>query len=69
MPRWAIGSIDAGVLMVIAESQGRWGMSEASPNGPTTMPTSIKPSTGPTRKRWKIGMTTPAAPRTISACL
>src|SRR5215813_13579265 len=50
-PSWAIGSIDAGVLIVIAESQGRWGMSEASPNGPTTMPTSIKPSTGLTRRR------------------
>jgi len=68
-PSRAIGSINAGVLMVTAESHGRCGMSEANPNGPTTMPTSIKPSTGLTRKRWKIGMTTPAAPRTISACL
>jgi Kef-type K+ transport system membrane component KefB len=37
-------SFDAGALMVTAASQGRWGVTEPSPNGPTAMPTSIKPS-------------------------
>ena len=56
-------------LMVIAASQGRYGTSEARPNGPTMMPTRMKPSAELACRRWTRGMTTPAAPRTIRASL
>jgi hypothetical protein len=58
-----------GALMVIAESHGRYGASEVRPNGPTAEPTSVKPSTWLNCSRWNTGMTTPAAPRTMSASL
>ena len=66
---FVIGSIVSGSLMLMAESHGRLGAREASPNGPTTMPTSMKPSTELTRRRWNSGMTTAAAPRTMSVAL
>jgi Enolase, N-terminal domain len=50
-PSRAIGSIASGLLMVMAESQGNHGASDASPNGPTTIPTRMEPSVELTCKR------------------
>ncbi len=69
MPSSAIGSIVSGRLSVIAPSSGRWSASMARPNGPTATPTSMKPSTGLSRRRWNSGITMAAAARMISAGL
>jgi hypothetical protein len=56
-------------VMVTADNQGTSRARAPRPNGPTAMPTIMKPRTGLTRRRWNSGTTTPAAPRMVKTSL
>ena len=68
-PSSATGPIDEASVMVTAESQGMSRAKAPSPEGPTAMPTAMKPRIGLTRRRWNSGTTTPAALRMIRTSL
>ena len=69
MPSSANGSMRSGSLIVTHLSIGNVSVSAPSPNGPTSIPTRMKPMIGVIRKRAKAGMTMPAAPSMSSASL
>ena len=67
MPNSANGSMPCWSVMVIVLSHGRCSASAPNANGPTIMPTRMKPMTGEILSRAKAGITIPAAPRITSA--
>ena len=69
MPSSAIDAISSCWFSMMAPSSGTLSANSARPNGPTAMPTRMKPSTGLSRSRWNSGITMAAAARMIRAGL
>ncbi len=69
IPSSANGSIACGLEIVKKLSQRNSPVSPPRPDGPTIIPTRMKPMTGEILSRAKAGMTIPAAPRMTRASL